>query len=110
MANLMRLGLALTGMAFSGARTAGPDEGYHHEEPLAGSLKSDKPLPLYDKDPQHLCDSPKAKCVMPGSRAGCGTPALPRLYKPVPSVSRESAKLSGKDLPDILKLDGGHGL
>lgn len=27
---------------------------YHHEGPLAGSLKSDKPLPLYDKDPNHL--------------------------------------------------------
>ena len=27
---------------------------YHHSGPLAGSLKSDNPLPLFDAEPQHL--------------------------------------------------------
>lgn len=27
---------------------------YHHDGPLAGTLKSDQPLPLFDADPQHL--------------------------------------------------------
>jgi hypothetical protein len=30
------------------------DSWYYHEGNLAGSLKSDKPLPIYDADPQHL--------------------------------------------------------
>jgi hypothetical protein len=33
---------------------AEPEDWYYHDGPLAGSLKSDKPLPLYDKDPNHL--------------------------------------------------------
>ncbi|MFN0196307.1 MAG: hypothetical protein ACKVT0_06155 [Planctomycetaceae bacterium] len=27
---------------------------YHHDGPLAGTLKSDAPLPIYDADPEHL--------------------------------------------------------
>lgn len=27
---------------------------FHHDGPLAGTLKSDAPLPIYDADPQHL--------------------------------------------------------
>ena len=27
---------------------------YYQEGPLRGSLKSDKPLPLYDSNPEHL--------------------------------------------------------
>ena len=30
------------------------DPAYYHEGPLAGSLKSADPLPIYDDDPQHL--------------------------------------------------------
>lgn len=33
---------------------AGPEDWYHREGPLRGSLKSDKPLPLYDSNPEHL--------------------------------------------------------
>jgi hypothetical protein len=33
---------------------AGPQDWYYREGPLRGSLKSDRPLSLYDSDPQHL--------------------------------------------------------
>ena len=33
--------------------SGGPDW-YYREGPLRGSLKSDRPLPLYDADPEHL--------------------------------------------------------
>ena len=33
---------------------AGPEDWYYWEGPLRGSLKSDKPLPLYDPTPEHL--------------------------------------------------------
>ena len=33
---------------------AGPQDWYYREGPLRGSLKSDKPLPLYDSDSGHL--------------------------------------------------------
>jgi len=33
---------------------AGPQDWYHREGPLRGSLKSDTPLPLYDPNPEHL--------------------------------------------------------
>src|SRR3990167_6187778 len=33
---------------------AGPENRYYVEGPLRGSLKSDKPLPLYDSNPEHL--------------------------------------------------------
>jgi outer membrane protein assembly factor BamB len=33
---------------------AGPEDWYYREGPLRGSLKSDRPLPLYDSDPEHL--------------------------------------------------------
>ena len=39
------------GMACS---AAGPEDWYYREGPLRGSLKSDKPLPLYDSNPEHL--------------------------------------------------------
>jgi len=42
--------LAVAVLAFA----AGPEDWYHHEGPLAGSLKSDRPLPLYHKDPEQL--------------------------------------------------------
>lgn len=32
------------------------DPAYHHDGELAGSLKSDQPLPLYDVDPVHLAN------------------------------------------------------
>ena len=32
------------------------DPAYHHDGELAGSLKSDQPLPLYDVDPAHLAN------------------------------------------------------
>lgn len=33
---------------------AEPDAAYHHDGPLAGSLKSAEPLRIYDDDPEHL--------------------------------------------------------
>jgi hypothetical protein len=33
-----------------------PDPAYYHEGELAGSLKTESPLPLYDADPQHLAN------------------------------------------------------
>ncbi|MEK7677559.1 MAG: hypothetical protein AAB676_17155 [Verrucomicrobiota bacterium] len=33
---------------------AGPEDSYHREGPLRGSLKSEDPLPLYDPQPDHL--------------------------------------------------------
>ena len=44
--------MATTGLAAEKAR--GPEDWYYREGPLRGSLKSDKPLPLYDSDPEHL--------------------------------------------------------
>lgn len=38
----------------SAADRADLDPAYHHEGELAGSLKNDSPLPLYDADPQSL--------------------------------------------------------
>ena len=38
----------------SDVQSAEPDPSYFHEGELAGSLKSDKPLPIFDPDPQHL--------------------------------------------------------
>ncbi|MFH1924646.1 MAG: hypothetical protein ABIP48_32745 [Planctomycetota bacterium] len=43
--------VSFIGMACSAAET--PDW-YYREGPLRGSLKSDKPLPLYDTNPEHL--------------------------------------------------------
>jgi hypothetical protein len=34
--------------------SAEPDGAYYRQGPLAGSLKSDKPLPIYSQDPAHL--------------------------------------------------------
>jgi len=42
--------LVLVGPVWS----AEPDAAYYHEGPLAGSLKSAKPLPIYSRDPNHL--------------------------------------------------------
>lgn len=72
---LARLGLVLTGMALSGTRAAGPDEAYYREGPLAGSLKSDRPLPLYDKDPEHLWNRLFAAFyIRPGENPTSGQP------------------------------------
>lgn len=37
---------------------------YHHDGPLAGTLKSDAPLPIYDADPQHLWNRLFAACYI----------------------------------------------
>ncbi len=49
---LMVAGIGLVGSFLILA--AGPEDWYYHEGRLAGSLKSDKPLPIYDSDPNHL--------------------------------------------------------
>src|SRR5579871_6750657 len=46
-------GSANTGMA---AEPDSRDPAYYHDGELAGSLKSDQPLPLYDADPGHLAN------------------------------------------------------
>ncbi len=46
-------GLALT-IVVGPAWSSEPDPAYYHEGPLAGSLKSDKPLPIYIENPDHL--------------------------------------------------------
>lgn len=51
--------IAISFCAASGASAAPPDDrdpAYHHDGELAGSLKSDAPLPLYDADPQSLAN------------------------------------------------------
>jgi hypothetical protein len=44
---------SITGIA---AEPDPQDPAYHHDGELAGSLKSDQPLPLYDVDPAHLAN------------------------------------------------------
>src|SRR5271167_186189 len=44
---------SITGIA---AEPDPQDQAYHHDGELAGSLKSDQPLPLYDVDPAHLAN------------------------------------------------------
>ena len=43
--------VSFIGMACS---AAGSEDWYYREGPLRGSLRSDKPLPLYDSNPEHL--------------------------------------------------------
>ena len=44
----------LVGCVVSGPASAGEPERDHHDGPLAGSLASDDPLPLFDADPDHV--------------------------------------------------------
>jgi hypothetical protein len=44
----------LTAAIWSSAHPVAADDWYYDEGPLAGSLRSDQPLPLYDQDPNHL--------------------------------------------------------
>ncbi len=46
--------LVFVGVIGSTCSAAGPEDWYYREGPLRGSLKSDKPLPLYDSNPEHL--------------------------------------------------------
>ncbi|MBI3465190.1 MAG: hypothetical protein HY000_19365, partial [Planctomycetes bacterium] len=70
--------LLLAGLAFGGgllALAGGPEEWYHRDGPLAGSLKSDSPLPIYDPDPQHLWNRLFAALyIRPGENPPPGQP------------------------------------
>ncbi len=54
----IRSGLAFLllwiGVVFVPCLAAESPDGYYRDGPLRGSLKSDRPLPLYDADPEHL--------------------------------------------------------
>lgn len=48
--------IVLSGLGFAATSglCAGPEDWYYKEGPLRGSLRSDRALPLYDSDPEHL--------------------------------------------------------
>ena len=69
----LAIGIVLTtGCLLLGAAS---DEWYHHGGPLAGSLKSDKSLPIYAKDPDHVWNRLFAALyVRPGENPPMGQP------------------------------------
>jgi hypothetical protein len=46
--------VGLAGLLGLACPAVGAEDLYYREGPLRGSLKSDRPLPLYDADPAHL--------------------------------------------------------
>ena len=53
-ATCLVVGSMILSFTVSNAKADDLSEYFHHKGPLAGTLKSDAPLPIYDADPQHL--------------------------------------------------------
>lgn len=70
---LLLIGLCMNGCTLAAAEN--PEEWYFRAGPRAGSLKSDRPLPLYDKNPDHLWNRLFAALyIRPGEDPSPGRP------------------------------------
>lgn len=97
--------LAVAGIA-GVAPAACSDDWYFHDGPLAGSLKSDQPLPLYDKDPNHLWNRLFAAIyIRPSEIAG-----RPEHPKDTTELDQRDRKLRSGTLPPdpvVKRVEGG---
>jgi hypothetical protein len=84
---------------------SGTDDGYYHEGALAGSLRSDHPLPLYDDDPGHLWNRLFAALYIRSSELPSRSPDSPELTL----YERDLAMRSGKVPPGpvVRRIEGG---
>lgn len=100
------------------AFAAEPEVRYRHEGPLAGSLENDRPLPLYDKDPEHLWNRLFAVLyIRPGEDPPQGQPRRieggdayldPLLWPETPRFSGDLAVIekTGRLLDEFLEKKG----
>jgi hypothetical protein len=93
------------GMAPPCARGQSPDDWYYREGALAGSLRSDQPLPLYDDDPGHLWNRLFATLYIRASELPSRSPDSPEMTL----YERDLKMRAGKVPPGpvVRRIEGG---
>jgi len=96
----------LVGVLGMTCSAAGPEDWYYREGPLRSSLKSDKPLPLYDSNPEHLWNRVFGAFYIRPSEL----PSRPEYPKDSTKLDQWDRKLRSGELPlgpVIKRIEGG---
>ncbi len=94
------------GVVFVPCLAEEPSDWYYRDGPLRGSLKSDRPLPLYDADPEHLWNRLFATFYIRASEL----PSRPRYPDDTTKLDEWDRKMRNGKLPPgpvVKRIEGG---